>query len=220
MNEDINKENIVNILFTPYSYTDYYNLMYNNKEFEKLLNIMNNNGFEVFRIKNCGIIPGLDKNIKKGCYEFVLSETINSGLNDGQIIFVGKTFDNIDLSFNMKSDNNITIVSNENIHEWNIKEGLLCYHDIIKCFYNSILNREIELIVKIYLSRMWSKQKQDDIEELQEKIFALETNNKKLVEELKHKKEYDQQDIQDKVYDIFNAIDSQLRDAIGKVLID
>jgi hypothetical protein len=61
---------------------------------------------------------------------------------------------------------------------------------------------------------------QDHIEKLQEKIFALETNNKKLVEELKHKKEYDQQDIQDKVYDVFNAIESLLKEAIIKVLCE
>ncbi|MFA6090034.1 MAG: hypothetical protein WC755_09335 [Candidatus Woesearchaeota archaeon] len=60
----------------------------------------------------------------------------------------------------------------------------------------------------------------EDIETLEEKIFALETNNKKLVEELKYKKEYDQQDIQEKVYDIFNAIEPQLKEMIVKVLCD
>lgn len=58
------------------------------------------------------------------------------------------------------------------------------------------------------------------IKELQEKIFAIETNNKKLVEELKHKKEYDQQDIQEKVYDIFNAIEPVIKEAIIKVLCE
>jgi len=53
-----------------------------------------------------------------------------------------------------------------------------------------------------------------------DKIFALETNNKKLVEELKHKKEYDQQDIQEKVYDVFNAIEPELKQAIIKVLCE
>jgi hypothetical protein len=60
----------------------------------------------------------------------------------------------------------------------------------------------------------------EDIETLKEKIFALETNNKKLVEELKHKKEYDHQDIQEKVYEVFNAIEPQLKEAIIKVLCD
>jgi hypothetical protein len=60
----------------------------------------------------------------------------------------------------------------------------------------------------------------EDIETLQEKIFALETNNKKLIEELNRKKEYDQQDIQEKVYDVFNAIEPQIKEMIVKVLCD
>ena len=70
------------------------------------------------------------------------------------------------------------------------------------------------------------KPKDDDLidisnnSSLADKIFALETNNKKLVEELKHKKEYDQQDIQEKVYEVFNAIEPQLKQVIINVLMD
>lgn len=73
---------------------------------------------------------------------------------------------------------------------------------------------------KIYMKENNKNNKIADIETLQEKIFALETNNKKLVEELKHKKEYDQQDIQEKVYEVFNAIEPELKQAIIKVLCE
>lgn len=59
----------------------------------------------------------------------------------------------------------------------------------------------------------------DDIETLKEKVFALEANNRKLVEELKYKKEYVESDIVEKTFEVLTMIESQLKEAIGKVLL-
>jgi len=59
----------------------------------------------------------------------------------------------------------------------------------------------------------------DDIETLKEKVFALEVNNKKLVEELKYKKEHDEADVIERTYQIFAEVEQQLKEAIAKALL-
>ncbi len=58
----------------------------------------------------------------------------------------------------------------------------------------------------------------DDIETLKEKVFALEANNRKLVEELKYKKEYVESDIAEKTFEVLNSIQQQLKESINKAL--